>query len=108
MLASMWRCLTRAQLDGGLGLVVLCVSCAVACAVRARRHFGAGRNWLGTAMIGGVVASGASAVLWAVVTASGIPPFFIGVMHFPPCDEGARVIVDPSAGQHENPIPRAP
>jgi hypothetical protein len=61
---------------------------AIGLAIRARRHFSAGRGVWGWGMIAGAVASGAVAGLWVICALLGVPPFFMGEIQLLPCDPG--------------------
>jgi hypothetical protein len=63
---------------------------AIGLAIRARRHFLAGRRGWGWGMIAAAVASGAVAELWVICTVLGIPPFFMGDPRVSPCDGGRQ------------------
>ena len=96
MISDRWSCLSAAQLEVDLLMMALCLALTVGFVFIARRHFAAGRNWRGSAMLAAVLSSGATAVLWATCTALGIPPFFVGVVRLPPCDPVHHVVVDPN------------
>jgi hypothetical protein len=73
---------------------------AIGLAIRARRHFLAGRPVLAWGMVAGAVTSGAVAELWIICTMLGVPPFFMSGTRVLPCEhEPAQGVALPSTAR---------
>ena len=97
-------CLSWPQLVTELFMVLVSLGLTVAFVVLARRRFAAGRTWRGKGLIAGAAMSGVTATLWLVCLYLGVPPFFVGVVHVPPCSAAEAASVVPEA-RH---VPRPP
>src|SRR5437588_9697957 len=98
-------CLTRSELVSELSMVLLSVGLTVAFVVLARRRFAAGRTWRGNGLVAGAVTSGATATLWLVCVMLGVPPFFMGVVHIPPCNAAEARTIAPATNPRHAPDP---
>jgi len=97
-------CLTRLELASDLFMAFVSVGLTLAFAVLARRRFAAGRTLRGNGLIAGAVTSGATATLWLVCGMLGVPPFFMGVIHIPPCNAAeARIMTPETTPPHHAP-----
>ncbi len=98
-------CLTRLELASDLSMALISVGLTVAFAVLARRRFAAGRTLRGNGMIAGAVTSGATATLWLACVMLGVPPFFMGVVHIPPCNAAEARTMTPELNPRHSPAP---
>ena len=98
-------CLTRPELCWDVFMALFSLGLTVAFAVLARRRFAAGRTLRGNGLIAGAVTSGATATLWLVCVMLGVPPFFMGVVHIPPCNAAEAQTMTPETTPPHPPAP---